>query len=209
MGWPQHAAMGVYHDIGFRRVRAGCPRQTVCCAASAPVSRLAPRVYEAMLTSADAMAWEALPRDGSRRELFLAIGLAIVLGMALGLMPDDWTEGWRFYAIGLSFCVLGFCLWTVAKTLSAYGRARRRIPAPTPLRVTQGPDGFGVTTDQGTCHYRLAAIATVTPTATHLFLAGPEGLVILPLAAFESPEDMAATGLAIEAALAALDGEGD
>jgi hypothetical protein len=173
------------------------------------VSVLEPRRYDAMLTSADALAWETLPRDGSRREFYLIIAIAVGLGMLLGLLPDAWTEGWRFYAIGLSFCVLGYCLWTVIRTLLAYRRARARIPAPTPLHVEQDATGFTVTTNEGSQRHRLDDIAAVLPTAVHLFLVGKDMLIILPLAAFESGEDMHQTGLAIEAALKTLDGEGD
>jgi len=156
------------------------------------------RVYSTLLTSADALAWETLPRDGRKRDFFLLIALAIVAGLALGLVPEDWTAGWRFYGVGLSFCVLGYCLWIAITTFDAYLRARRRVPGPMEVRVAQWLDRFEVTENGRTRFVALESIMAVTVTATHLFIFDGKDLIILPVSAFDSDADMRATAAALE-----------
>jgi hypothetical protein len=156
------------------------------------------RRYSALVTSADALAWERLPSDGRRRDLWLMIGLAVVAGVGLGMLPEPWTEGWRFYVVGLSFCVLGYCCWMAIRTLDDYLRARRRIPGPMEIAVSQWGDHFEVSADGRTRYLAREAIGAVVATDTHLFIASADDLIILPVSAFESVEDMKSTARALE-----------
>lgn len=160
-----------------------------------------PRSFAVTLTTADALAWETLPRDGRRSDFWLLMGLAVGGGMVLGLMPDDWSGGWRFWAIGGSLCVLAFCLFVFVRTLASYLKARSRIP----VSIAQDVNilSHGIEAVSGETRHMLAqdAIGAVVATPTHLFVASRDDLIILPLAAFESPEDLQQTAIMIEAAL--------
>ncbi|SFZ84919.1 hypothetical protein SAMN02983003_2284 [Devosia enhydra] len=153
------------------------------------------------LTSADALAWETLPRDGRRSDFWLLIGLAGGGGMILGFLPDEWTDGWRFWAIGGFFCVLAFGIFVLVRTLLAYRKARRRIPVPITQTVDILPHGIAVVSGSGRRVLAREAIATVVATATHLFVAGADDLVIVPLGVFDDAADLQRTGQMIEAAL--------
>ncbi|MGV3650794.1 MAG: hypothetical protein ACO1OK_05175 [Devosia sp.] len=153
------------------------------------------------LTAADALAWETLPRDNRRTDFWLLIGLAGGGGMILGIMPDEWTEGWRFWAIGGAFCVLAFGIFVLARTLHAYRKARRRIPRPISQEISILPNGIEIIGGPGQRFVAREAIVAVVLTASHVFISGADELVILPLRAFDDAQDLHQTGLMMEAAL--------
>jgi hypothetical protein len=165
-------------------------------AAPEPVRR-----YTARLTSADALVWETLPRDGRRRDLVLLIAIAAIAGLGLGMLPESWTEGWRFYAAGLCFGALGYGCWVGIRRLDAQLRAHRRIPRPVETAVAEWGDHFEIAEAGRSRFIAFETIGAVVATPAHLFVASGSDLIILPVAAFESEADMRASAEALEARL--------
>lgn len=153
------------------------------------------------LTPADALAYEALPREivGWRKWSFL-VWLAAA-GMVLALLPRDWVGpegGWRFWLVLLA--LLG-AFWGVAilvMTLNTHRRARRRIPSATPVVLKQWGDHLEVAGAGRTFFVAYETIADVATTSDHVFIAAPPEAIIVPSSAFAGSEEMALFGSEID-----------
>ncbi|HQZ11468.1 MAG TPA: hypothetical protein PK286_01165 [Devosia sp.] len=163
---------------------------------TAPLERLA---YT--LTSADALAYEALPREmtGWRKWAFL-LWLAAA-GVVLALLPRDWVGpeyGWRFW---LALAVLFAAFWgiaTLVMTLNVQRRARHRIPAARAVELTRRGNRLEITDAGRSYAVTYDAIADVTEAGDHLFITAPPEVIIVPLRAFESREQMSGFGREVD-----------
>lgn len=142
------------------------------------------------LTPADALAWERLPRElrGWRRLLFF-LWLAAA-GAWLTVLPERWIAGKLSQLLALlPFVALHWGLASLAMSLAARRRARRRIPAPVQVRlVEQGQMLSWQLGESAPQEITPATIRQVLLTRSHLFLDAPPALVILPVAAFETAQ---------------------
>ena len=147
------------------------------------------------LTAADALAWEARPREvtGWGRMVFLLwLGLA---GFILALAPQDWVGpegGWRFYLWLVGLIGLQWGLATVFMTATAHIRARRRVPQPVVVHLDIFPDRLVERRD-------LSEPAVITPDDIaavfslhgHVIVATSHDVVIVPARAFADDGGMA------------------
>lgn len=140
------------------------------------------------LGPADALAWEGLPHElrGWRRLVFyLWLGAA---GFWLVVLPEGRVAGQLSQLLALlPFIALHWGIASLAMSLAARWRARRRIPAPLSARlIDTGATLIWQRSDAAAQTITPAAIRQVLLTPTHLFLDAPPALVIVPLTAFES-----------------------
>jgi hypothetical protein len=162
------------------------------------------RTYSYTLTTADALAWEARPRElAGWRAGLLIVWLGAAGGGPLAFLPADWVGpqwGLRFWLWGLGLVGIAWLIAAAAITLAAHRRARRRIPAPIAMHVEEWGDHFAVTA--GSAPPRVIAhetIAKAIATPTHVFLAVPPDVVIIPASAFTDEGEMQALAALIEA----------
>lgn len=153
------------------------------------------------LTSADALAYETLPREltGWRRWLFLL--WMIGAGIVLALLPEDWVGpdwGWRFILIGVALVGLAWLLAAATMTLARHRAARRRLPRPQSVELRQWGDHLEVVTDGRQAVIAYETIAAVTTTATHVFINAPPAVIIVPARAFEEPAEMQTFGADVD-----------
>lgn len=153
------------------------------------------------LTTSDALAYEALPREivGWRRWSFL-VWLAGA-GLVLALLPDEWIGpegGLRFWLVLLVLLAIFWAVAALVMTLNTHRRARRRIPAPTAMMLRQWPDRLEITASGRTFPVPYDAIVDVTATNSHVFITAPPEVVIVPLGAFLDPLAMARFGEEID-----------
>ena len=124
------------------------------------------------LAPADALAWEAQPRALRGAHLF-AYYLWLAAGAGwLMLLPAHWITGQlAWLLLLLPLVVVQIVLASLAMTLAARRRARRRIPAPTAARlVERGPTLLWQLGPSAAQEIAPAAIRQVRHTARHLFL---------------------------------------
>jgi len=161
------------------------------------------RVHEAVLTTADALAWEQLPGELRGWRKFAFFAWLASAGAILALVTDGWPDAdrdWRFWLLGLALLALNYAVWVLATNLAQRWRARRRIAAPTPLRVEEWGDHLAAS--EGDRHTFMAyeTVAATVLTPRHLFVVSPPAVMILPLRAFQDPSEMAALAERITAA---------
>lgn len=141
------------------------------------------------LTAADALAWESLPRTLAGWRLFVFYLWLGAAGLWLAVLPEHWIRGQlASLLLLLLFVALHWAGASLATTLAAHRRARRRIPAPLGARLID--TGAVLSWQIGAYPVQSiapAAIRQVLLTPRHLFLDAPPALVIVPLAAFDSP----------------------
>ncbi len=147
------------------------------------------------LTPADALVWEALPREASGWAKLAVFAPWIMLGLGWGAMDGNGLPFWQHGALATAPAL---AVWALSQVLVAHGRQRRahaRLPAPADMRctvaearLTAHPEGR----PQDALTITPEGLRQVVLTPTHLFLdAGPD-LLILPRAAFADAEAMAA-----------------
>lgn len=143
------------------------------------------QTYRFTLTAADALVWEARPRElGNLAKL--AYLLPVVLGgVGIGLMPPEWTEGWRFFVVGGVFVVLVYGSWTLGFNLLARQRARRRYPVPTEVVVEDWLDHLAIVENGRKRFIASEAIANVMREKDHMIIVTGDDQVIMPRSAFE------------------------
>lgn len=144
------------------------------------------------LTPADALAYEALPRElRGWRKWALLLWLAS-MGAVLTLLPRDWVGpegGWRFWVIGLALVGLAYGIATVVMTLASHAQARRRMPASVAVTLEQWGDRLAIDADGRRSVIAWETIAGVTLGKAHVFIDAPPAVLIVPARAFA---DMAA-----------------
>mgnify|MGYP001049358372 CR=1 FL=1 len=153
------------------------------------------------LTTADALAYEVLPREmvGWRKLLFF-LWLGSV-GAIIALLPPEWvgTEwGWQFWLVAIGLMGLAWLLAAAAMTVSRHLAARRRLPSPATVELKQWPDHLEIVTAGRQSFVAYETIAAVTTTPTHVFVTAPPQVVILPASAFASAAEMASFGEEID-----------
>lgn len=155
------------------------------------------------LTRADALAWEAQPREmrGWRKALFLVwLGLA---GVWLALLPPALVGDrgdWRFWALGAALAGLHWLIAAGVMTLATHLRAGRRVPHPLPVQLDIWGDHLTVRIGNRLAVFADELTAAATLTATHLFIIAPPEVLIVPLTVFDSRAAAAALVARIEAA---------
>jgi hypothetical protein len=159
--------------------------------------------YRYTLTTADALAWEALPGElrGWRKAAFL-LWLASA-GAVLAWLPPSWIgdQGdWRFWAVGALLLGVNWLIATGAMTLATHHRARRRIPRPVEVEVEDRGDHLTVRRGTDLAVFTNALVAAALLTDRHLFIHAPPEVLILPLSAFPDREAAAALAHRIDAA---------
>jgi hypothetical protein len=149
------------------------------------------------LTTADALAYEALPREmvGWRKWLLL-VWLAVAGGL-VAFLPAEWVGpewGWRFWLAALVLVGIAYALATGAMTLATRRRARKRIPAPTVATLEQWGDHLAVTVGGRQLFVAYETIADVAIGKSHVFITAPPEALIVPLSAFADRDEMTAFG---------------
>lgn len=148
-----------------------------------------------MLTRADAVAHETLPREivGWRLILlFIWIGLG---GMAVAMLPEDWVGaegGWRFWAFiaGSGFAQYGLAM--VGMYLFRYWRAARRLRRPVAVEMLDHIDHLEWREDGVPSFVSPETISAIITTPAHAFLRVGGRVLILPARAFASRHEMTA-----------------
>lgn len=153
------------------------------------------------LTTADALAYEALPREmvGWRKWLLL-VWLAAA-GGSVAFLPAEWIGpewGWRFWLIALVLVGFAYAIATVVMTLATHRRARRRIPAPTVVSLEQWGDHLTAHSGERQLSIAYETIAAVTIGKAHVFITAPPEALIVPLTAFADRDEMLAFGEGID-----------
>lgn len=156
-------------------------------------------IHRFALTRADAMAYESSRRlTGWRHWAFLIwLGLG---GVWVGLLPDEWVEGWRFWVIGAVAIGAHYLVARVVLTLLSHARAARRVPAAIAVELEEWGDHLAMQRGDQHIVVALETIAATALTPTHLFIHVPPEVLIIPRSAFQSPEDSAALAARIDAA---------
>lgn len=149
------------------------------------------------LTTADALAYETLPRElvGWRKWLLL-VWLAAAGGVT-AFLPAEWIGpewGWRFWLVALLLVGIAYGLATVVMTLATHRRARRRVPAPTVVVLEQWGDHLSASVGGRQLFIAYETIADVAIGKAHVFVTAPPEALIVPLSAFADRDEMAAFG---------------
>lgn len=139
------------------------------------------------LTRADALAYEqASARFTPLGVLALALWLGLC-GAAAWLVPADWAGpllSWSFSILVSLALAIGYVIVLIGVALRQYWRARRRLRRPAELTVAEYADRLELTGPGLPKTLAFADIREAIRTATHLFLVGDDGVLILPRAAF-------------------------
>ena len=172
-------------------------RQTDLAIAPAAPSR----AWAYRLTSADALAWEMLPREltGWRWPafvVFLASAGAWSAALAEYFGVND--DGWGLLVMMLAAGALHWLIATIFMNWRMRVRARRRIPAPLDVEVEDHVDHVLIRTTPigGATTTRVVSFDLVRECfvdAGRLFLHDVSDVLIMPLAVFEDEADMRAT----------------
>lgn len=149
------------------------------------------------LTTADALAYETLPREmvGWRKWLLL-VWLAVAGGL-VAFLPAEWVGpewGWRFWLAALVLVGIAYALAGAAMTLATRRRAGKRIPAPTVATLEQWGDHLAVTGGGRQLFIAYETIADVAIGKSHVFVTAPPVALIVPLSAFADRDEMRAFG---------------
>ncbi len=146
------------------------------------------RRYEVTLSSADALAYEMLPRTYSGRKKLALVLPFFAIGAGVGLLPEAWIAGWQFYAIGAVLALGWYGLFTLMVNLRSRRRARRRFPRPVTLTIADHGGHLEVTGDGQPRLYAFELFNAVIRAERHLFLPAGDDVVILPRNVFEPGE---------------------
>lgn len=149
------------------------------------------------LTTADALVYEALPREMvGWRKWVLLVWLAAAGGM-VAFLPGEWIGpewGWRFWLIALVLVGVAYGVATAAMTLAMRRRARRRIPAPMVVTLEQWGDHLAVSISGRQLFVAYESIADVAIAKAHIFITAPPEALIVPLTAFADRDEMVEFG---------------
>lgn len=163
-----------------------------------------PRAWAYQLTTADALAWEMLPRElrGWRWPAFIVFiasagAWVTVLTDHLGVSEGGWSHLLLMMAAG----ALHWLIVTIVMNWRMRVRARRRIPAPLDVEVEDHVDHLLIraTPMDGATATRVVSFDLVRECfadAGRLFLHDVSDVLIMPLAVFEDEADMRATAAA-------------
>lgn len=166
-----------------------------------PIASPPLRTLTFTLTRADALAYEALPREitGWRLVALLVwIGLA---GAAVAQFPTEWVGeegGWRFWALMMTGSLIQYGLATLAMTAHTHWRAARRRPQPSQVDVFDHGDRLAWREGGDTDLVSSEAIGDVITTPTHTFVPASGRVLILPLRAFLDRNQMIAFAAELE-----------
>lgn len=153
------------------------------------------------LTTADALAYEALPRElvGWRKWLLL-VWLAAAGGL-VAFLPPEWVGpewSWRFWLFALALVGLAYGLATAVMTLAMHRRARRRVPLPVAVTLEQWGDHLAARIGERQLFIAYETIADVAIGKAHVFITAPPEALIVSLAAFTDRAGMVSFGEAVD-----------
>lgn len=165
------------------------------------------RAWNVRVTSADALAWEMLPRELSGWRWAAFVVFLASAGAWVTLLTDrlGMTEGgWPHLALMLAAGGLHWLIATIVMNWRMRVRARRLVPTPIDVEVEDHVDHLLIrTTPVGgattTRSVGFDLVRECLADAGRLFLHDVSGVTILPLAAFEDEEDMRARAATWEA----------
>jgi hypothetical protein len=140
-----------------------------------------------ILTSADALAYE----QASAR--FTPLGMLVLIlwlgacGSIAFLLPADWAGpllGWSFSVLVSLALAIGYVLALILIAARQWLAARRRLPRPEEITVTEWPDRLDVAGPALPPSLPFRDIRESILVPTHLFLVSDNGVLILPRTAF-------------------------
>lgn len=153
------------------------------------------RILAYRLTPADAVAFEALPRPLGGVTKFVAIVWLALAGAVLALLPESVAgreHSLRWWLVGLVLLAIQFALLVLVHNLRIRRRARRRIPAACDVELAEWGDHLHEKRSGSDVFVSPETIAKVIRTDRHVFIDAPDDVLIIPAAAFETVNDMAA-----------------
>jgi hypothetical protein len=141
-----------------------------------------------MLTRADALAYEqASSRLTPLGTMALVLWL-ILCGSAAWLIPPDWAGshlGWSFSILVSVLAAIGYVLVLLVMSFRQWWRAGQRIKRPQEITVTEYDDRLDIIGTGLPPQLRFLDIREAILVRTHLFLISDNGVVIIPITAFE------------------------
>ena len=143
-------------------------------------------IYRYTLTSADALAWESLPREMSGRQMLVFVVALILAGGALAFLPERWTEGLLFWVWLVWVALAAYTVSTVMNRSAARARAMARFPRPTDIVIEDWDHALSVREGREERHIAFETILAVTRGKEHMFLpVDQEPPVIIPNTAMD------------------------
>jgi len=153
------------------------------------------RAFTYTLTTADALAYECLPREMRGWRKWLLLLWLAGMGGLVAFLPVEWVGpegGWMFWVAGALLVGLGWLIATAIMTTATRRRARRRTPVAQVVTLEQWGDHLAVTVDGRQSFVAWETIAAVTLGKTHVFIDAPPQVIIVPLRAFDDSAAMSA-----------------
>jgi len=139
------------------------------------------------LTTADALAYERLPRaltGMQRATLYLWLVIAGVLLVALPPELVGTIASPRFWLTGAIFLIIQWFIYVGARWWWQRSRARMRYPRPVDIELETFDDRLELAENGRPCTIPFDEIGMMLPTADYLFLAAGRELIIVPRTAF-------------------------
>lgn len=148
----------------------------------------APRAaWRYRITPADALVWEALPRELHGTQKALYIGFLLMGGLGFGIASvhlPDWAGSIPSLLQLLILVGLMHGLWMIWMNWRIRVRARQRLPQPQECLLEDWGDHLRFEADGVDRFLAPEMTRQVVPLPTHIFIDDIGGLVILPLSAF-------------------------
>jgi hypothetical protein len=139
------------------------------------------------LTSADALAYERLPRQLTgmqRATLYLWLVIAGILLVALPPELVGTIASPRFWLTGAIFLIVQWFIYVGLRWWWQRSRAESRFPRPVEVELEQFDDRLLLTENGKARTIPFDEIGMMLPAANHLFLAAGRDLIIVPRRAF-------------------------
>lgn len=146
-----------------------------------------------MLTRADALAYEMLPREiGGWRLILLFVWIGFG-GMVVAMLPEDWVGeegGWRFWLFIAASSVAQYGSAMVVMYMFRYWRAVRRLGHPIAVEMLDHIDQLEWR--EGGVPFFVApeTISAIIAAPAHAFVCVGRRVLILPARAFGSRREM-------------------
>lgn len=138
-------------------------------------------IYRFTLTSADALAWETLPREMSNTQKLVFVVTLVAAGGGLALVPERWTEGVLYWVWLVWVALAAYTVSTVMNRSAQRARAIARFPRPTDVVIEAWDNALSVREGRDERHIGFGTILAVTRGKEHLFLpVDGEPPVIIP-----------------------------
>lgn len=148
-----------------------------------------------MLTRADGLTFETLPREiGGWRLILLFVWVGFG-GLALAMLPEGWVGeegGWRFWVLIAASGFAQYGLAMVGMRLLGYWRAARRLWHPIAVEMLDHIDHLEWREAGVPVFLAPETINVIVTTRMHIFVCIGDRVLILPARAFASAHEMTA-----------------